>query len=259
VYEELGGLMGSWAPSYYGSIEVEGWKVLALEDLGPKSAPPWRGKLAENVLREYAAFHRSTIGKEIPSWVPMPEDWLSGHDMSWDWVSEPGAIEPLAKLAGRESSQATAWVESAAEDLIEATKTLADPGLPQALLHFDTRSDNLRWVSGRLYLLDWPHVASGPMEIDVVAFVQSITLEDGPEPETLLGFYERHFPLTSAAVDAAIAALSGFFANRAGQPEIPELPRLRTFQRQQLKVTLRWAASRLGLPSPKWTEYLDPE
>ena len=51
-----------------------------------------------------------------------------------------------------------------------------------ALLHFDTRSDNLRLQSGgRLRLFDWPYASLGPPELDVAAFAQSITCEGGPD------------------------------------------------------------------------------
>ena len=88
VYEELGELIAGWAPVFHGSIEVAGWKILALEDLGPKSVPPWSRGLEAKILKGYASFHQSTIDREIPQWVPRPKDWLDRH-MSWGWIEEP--------------------------------------------------------------------------------------------------------------------------------------------------------------------------
>ena len=48
------------------------------------------------------------------------------------------------------------------------------------------------------------------------------------------------------------AAIAGFFARRAPQPEVPELPRLRAVQRRQLRASLAWAARLLRLPDPDW-------
>lgn len=110
----------------------------------------------------------------------------------------------------------------------------------------------MRWVRGKLYLLDWPHVRVGPAEFDLVAFAQSITIESGLAPEKLVAWYEEHLKLDPIALDSSVAALAGFFASQAIEPHVPELPRLRTFQRQQLAVTLAWAARRLGLPEPAW-------
>jgi hypothetical protein len=44
------------------------------------------------------------------------------------------------------------------------------------------------------------------------------------------------------------ARVSGFFAARAGLAEIPDAPRVRRFQREQLGVALAWAIRALDLP-----------
>jgi hypothetical protein len=46
------------------------------------------------------------------------------------------------------------------------------------------------------------------------------------------------------------AWVAGFFAARAGLPVIPDAPRVRVVQRQQLETALPWAARALGLPPP---------
>jgi aminoglycoside phosphotransferase (APT) family kinase protein len=61
--------------------------------------------------------------------------------------------------------------------------TTADLPGPYALLHSDTRSDNLRFTGGRLSLFDWPSIEVGRPEFDVVAFAQSIAVEGGPGSE----------------------------------------------------------------------------
>lgn len=259
VYAQLGELMGRWAPAYYGSVAVDGWSFLALEDLGPKSAPPWTPRLARAVLRDYAAFHASTLGRDLPAWLPRPNVWAGRGGQSWEWAVGGEEATAIAGLAGADHSQAAAWLRRAAGTLASAARGVYDPAVPWALLHYDTRSDNLRWHAGRLYLLDWPHVVVGPVEMDVVAFAQSITVDGGPPPEELLGWYQHRLELNPAAVDAAVAALAGYFAYQGGQPDIPGLPRLRPFQRQQMKVTLTWAAERLGLPFPAWVEAIQVE
>jgi hypothetical protein len=55
-------------------------------------------------------------------------------------------------------------------------------------------------------------------------------------------------------IDATIAAISGYFADRAWRPPIEGLPRLRRWQRDQLKACLRWSARRFELPEPRWLE-----
>jgi aminoglycoside phosphotransferase (APT) family kinase protein len=129
------------------------------------------------------------------------------------------------------------------------------PG-PSALLHGDTRSDNLRFTGGRLALFDWPSAEVGRPEFDLVAFAQSVTVEGGPAPEQVVAWYGERGPVDPAALDAALAWLAAFFADLAWRPDIPGLPRLRRFQRQQLAVVLPWLARRLRLPEPAWAAEL---
>jgi hypothetical protein len=101
-------------------------------------------------------------------------------------------------------------------------------------------------------LLDWPHAGVGPSEYDLIEFAQSVQVEGGPTIDSVVGWYADVAPPRPAALDGASAALAGFFADHAPGEELPGLPRLRSFQRRQLKVVLPWAAARLGLPEPGW-------
>jgi aminoglycoside phosphotransferase (APT) family kinase protein len=149
-------------------------------------------------------------------------------------------------------------LEAAAPALARTAAGLGAAGPPHAFLHRDTRSDNLRWVGGRLRLVDWPHVGVGPPEEDLAAFAQSVAVEGGPEPEQVLAWYVARAPVRPAVLDAAVAAVAGFFADQAWRPELPGLPRLRGFQRRQLRVSLAWAAQRLSLPPPTWLARVAP-
>jgi hypothetical protein len=85
-----------------------------------------------------------------------------------------------------------------------------------------------------------------------------VTVDRGPEPEQIVAWYAERGPVRSDALDASIAAISGYFADTGWRPEVPGLPRLRRFQRAQLRVSLAWAARRLGLPHPTWLERIRP-
>ena len=50
----------------------------------------------------------------------------------------------------------------------------------------------------------------------------------------------------------AAGAIAGLFAQRAPEPPLPELPRLRSVQRRQLKASLAWFARMAGLAEPRW-------
>jgi hypothetical protein len=53
-------------------------------------------------------------------------------------------------------------------------------------------------------------------------------------------------------VSASVVGLAGFFADRGSRDDVPGLPRLRAFQRHQLRTTLSWASRLLDLPEPSW-------
>ena len=79
-------------------------------------------------------------------------------------------------------------------------------------------------TQGRLRLFDWPAVAVGPAEWDIVPFAQSITVEGRVEPERVIAWYGERFPVTSEALDASIAWWTAYFADRSWRPDIARLP-----------------------------------
>lgn len=257
VYRELDDVISSWAPRMLATFQSGDWKAMVLEDLGPKSVPPWTPSLARNVARALGEFHRATLERSLPAWLPRPRDHPAMGIEPAAWALSPADVTKLSRMAGRRSDEAHAWLEAHVPALADAAAGMARPS-PHALLHVDVRSDNLRWRNGRLYLFDWPHAAVGPPEFDAAAFAQTVPIEGGPPVERVMGWYGETFDVDPLALDASVAAIAGYFARNAWAPSIPGLPRVRAFQRRQLRETLRWAAARLGLPDPSWIDALDP-
>jgi len=159
--------------------------------------------------------------------------------------------------AGRGGAAAArGWLRDALPLLSDPADAAADLPGPYALLHSDTRSDNLRFTRGRLSLFDWPFAEAGRPELDLAAFAQSVIVEGGVGSEQFVAWYGERLAPRPDALDAAVAWLAAFFADLAWRPDIPGLPRLRRFQRQQLGVLLPWAARRLRLPEPGWASSL---
>jgi hypothetical protein len=254
VYRTAGALIAPWAPAFYGAFAREGWQVLLLEDLGPKSAPPWTAGLTRQVARAYGDFHQATLGRPLPAWLPRTEQQAPVGERLWDWAPGAPGLPPVAALAGRQAAAAARWLEAARPALVAASQRFFSLGPPFALLHRDTRSDNLRWVHGHLRLVDWPKIGMGPAEEDAAAFAQSVAVEGGPTPEQVMAWYAERGPVRADALDAAVAALAGYFADQVWRPDIPGAPRLRSFQRRQLCTTTAWAARRLRLPEPIWLD-----
>jgi hypothetical protein len=255
VYRELGVLLGPWAPRCLGTFQHADWNVLLLEDVGPKTVPPWTPTIARHIAHAYADFHASTLGHELPNWLPRPGQSLA--HVSWQQVAEgSNGLSAVAALARESSDQALEWLRTAYPILTAVAASGSDLPGPYALLHLDTRSDNLRFVRGRLVLFDWPNAQVGRPELDLAGFAQSVAVEDGPFPDQFVAWYAERLPISAEALDAMVAWLAAFFAGLAWLDDIPGLPRLRPFQRRQLAMVLAWAARRLGLAEPVWVAAL---
>lgn len=249
-YRALVPIAGRHMPRFFGAFQRDDWHVLLLEDLGPRSVPPWRAATARLAARSYARFHRATLGATLPRWLPRTQhQHFAGY---WAALTERSLIGSVAGLAGRRRDEAWEWLDVALPVLRVRERVLRRARRPYALLHFDTRSDNLRIVGRRMVLFDWPFASVGPAEFDVAAFAQAVAAEGGPAPERVLGWYEEILPLRAAELDGAVAGIAGYFADRAWLPPLPGLPRLRSIQRRQLRASLAWAARRFALPEPRW-------
>lgn len=101
-------------------------------------------------------------------------------------------------------------------------------------------------------MFDWNSACVGPPEFDVAAFAQSITAEGGPEPELFVSEYLGLLPLREGTLNASVAGIAGYFADRAWREPIPGMPQLRSMQRRQLKASIGWAARLFDLPDPLW-------
>jgi hypothetical protein len=251
-YRTLERFIAPWAPRFFGSFERDGWHVLLLEDLGPRSVPPWTAVKARSAARSYARFHRKTLGKRLPR--SLPDTGYVEHSRFWRTLSGTGELARTASLAGRREAEAEEWLHVALPVFVAAERTLEKARPPFALLHFDTRSDNIRIQGARLRIFDWPFASKGPAEFDVVAFCQTVPAEGGPPAERVLGWYEEVLRLRPEMIDASLAGITGYFADRAWRPPIVGLPRVRRWQRDQLKECLRWSARRLALPEPRWLD-----
>ncbi len=251
VYRRLGRVIEPWAPAYLGSVRADGWLALLLELVDGLPVLPWTRSKALRAVRSYAAFHASTLGQPMPRWLSRSlHREFSGY---WRQIArDEAAVERLSTLAGPRTGEARAWLQSALPTLQRGERALRTAGEPSALLHFDTRSDNVRLEGPLLRLFDWPFACVGPPEIDIAAFAQTIEAEDGPRSEVVLDWYEAVLPLRPDVLIGSVVGIAGYFADRAPRPEVPALPRLRSIQRRQLKASLRWAASLLEVPEPSW-------
>ena len=222
--EVYGCLSGPFMP------ELLGWEdgdrpLLVLEDLteGSHFPPPWRSGDVEAVLATLDELAGVT-SRNLPTF---PDPWPQ-----WTAVSDDPA--PFLSLG-----IATAdWLDRALPTLLAAESTAPLSG--RAVVHGDVRSDNLCVRGSRAVLVDWNHATIGNPALDVAAWLPSLTLEGGPQPDEI----------ADAAVAELAVIISGFFAARAGLPPHEGAPLVRGFQLAQLEVALPWTCRVLGIAPP---------
>ena len=108
------------------------------------------------------------------------------------------------------------------------------------------RADNVLLTPDRAYLVDWPWAARGAAWVDLAAFLPSVAMQNGPDPEETWRAHPVSRGVDDDAFDAVLAALAGFFTHAAMQPPAPGLPTLRELQAAQGVTARRWLAQRRG-------------
>ena len=219
-------IRGDFMPSRIASEDHEYAPLLILEDLSDFHwPPPWRSSQLEAVLAQIANMHESAA--DLPAF-----EVLHGRN----WVNWPVVAEDKERFL-RLGLVSQKWLERALPTLLEAESSCVTDG--DSLTHFDIRSDNICVRDQAVKLIDWNGACLGNPKLDLGFWLPSLAHEGGPTPDTLLN-----------GEPEIAACVSGYFAARAGLPEIDNAPRVRLVQRQQLGPALSWAVRALDLPSP---------
>lgn len=219
------GISGRFVPRVLGADPDPDQPILIIEDLSAATwPPPWTDHSVGLVLDTMAEMHAA------PSTLAHG-DVLRGREAGWPTVAaDPAAFLSLGLVGA-------AWLDRSLPTLIAAEQSCRLSG--DALAHFDLRSDNLCLTANGVKFIDWAEACRSSADVDLGFFLPSLAYENGPLPEAIL----------PNRPDIA-ALISGFFATRAGLPNIPDAPFVRRVQREQLSTALPWAIRALGLPPP---------
>ncbi len=158
----------------------------------------------------------------------------------------------------------TRWVEIAQDPLLlaglptplrarmpelrELEERFRDALRGDTIVHEDLRADNILISDGEARLLDWPHARRGAAWIDLPCFLPSIEASGGPRCEDAWPIFEAHGAPTQQSLLVVISGFASFLWFNQAQPEIPQLPGLRAFQRRQAVPALRWLTRLLAEP-----------
>ena len=240
----------------HGLAEGDGWHLMVLEHV-PRvmGVPPWTLEATTQVMRRIADFHHATPERAEAVLHDHRASNLIAKAQNWHTLRDKSdALEGFIALFADEAAAAR-WLDAHLDRLVALKDHGPAIGGPRGWAHMDIRSDNLIFADGHVLLIDWPVLSYGPQLLDIAFFLPSLAGQGGPSCAEGLKLYEETAGVTFAPDDiaAAAAVVSGFFAARAGLPEIAALPRLRWIQKLQLFPALDWLSDTLGmarLPPP---------
>ena len=217
-------LSGDFMPRLVASENHESESILIIEDLSRQHwPPPWDERRIDLTLAQIDALHNT------PAPVGTYARVHDAQDANWQAVAaDPG---PFLALGMADAT----WLEATLPLLLQHEASCPTAG--ESLTHWDLRSDNICITAERAIFVDWNGACLSNPRLDLGFWLPSLAYEGGPEPEKIL----------PEAPEVA-AWVSGFFAARAGLPEISDAPRVRMVQRRQLETALPWAVRALDLP-----------
>jgi hypothetical protein len=249
--------LAEFGPAFRGAAHHEDWHLMVLDYVQRAfEVPPWTENCLRDAITMLVRFHAQTpararellpIAEEQMDFVP-----LYRGETGWKSLASPGQRAGFLALF-IDDVAASQWLDANLEDFVTLEAQASHLGGPRSWVHHDVRSDNLifRRTAAPL-LIDFPYLAYGPTLMDVAFFLPSVTGEGGPLPAEGLRLYEQMSEHRFEARDVAVtvATVAGFFAARAGQQDIPGLPRLRWVQKLQLFPSLDWLSELLGISGP---------
>jgi thiamine kinase-like enzyme len=217
-------ISGPFMPQLIACEDHESAPILIIEDLSLHSwPPPWDQRSLDLALAQIAAMHATPALLE-------PFAHLHGARSS-SWQAIANDPQPFLGLGMADLR----WLDAALPDLLQGEARCRTDGT--SLTHWDLRSDNMCITDSKAIFVDWNLACLSNPALDLGFWLPSLAYEGGPLPEQIL----------PDAPEVA-AWVAGFFAVRAGLPQIADAPRVRLVQRQQLEVALPWAVRALGLP-----------
>ncbi|WP_086827343.1 hypothetical protein [Streptomyces sp. NRRL B-24572] len=228
------------APRLQWIEEQDNWVVLGFEavDGGRMPAEPWQPNELDATLNAYAATAEAlaTPSPQMLELVLKPVD-AEGDFTGWRDV-QAGSVKPEI-LPGWVPLRLTPQLTG-----LESQWRKATAG--NAVLHHDLRQDNvLIDTTDAAWICDWNWPCIGASWFDLVLLLAT-AFADGHDASTLFAAHPTTRGVADEQLDAALAALSGFFLVSGAQPPADWSPHLRQHQTWCGEVTLRWLADRRG-------------
>lgn len=222
-------------PRLLWSSEHEGWVVLCFADVdGRNPRLPWRLDDLDRMLASLAELHE--VLTPAPVAVPAIGEAMGESFHGWRRF----AHDPVA------SKTLDPWARERIDELASSESGWEPAAGGETLVHADIRADQVLLTAERVVFVDWAQACRAAPWVDVVFLLPSVGVHEKHDLEALLGRSPTAAVAPPDAVTAILTAVTGYFLWAAQLPAPPGLPTVRTFQKSQGDVALRWLRDRLS-------------
>ncbi|MDP9791541.1 aminoglycoside phosphotransferase (APT) family kinase protein [Catenuloplanes nepalensis] len=222
------------------SLAAAGYYATCLEAVdGSVPGLPWAPAELDAALDAWAAAAAALAsppaelaGMDLP---PLPG--LLRHDLSW-WTEI---------VAGRESSPTLPRFAAGRHDeLAELERLAPEFAGGDGVIHGDLRLDNVMIDgAGRAWICDWTWCCRGAPFFDTATLLVTAHAS-GLDADRLFSAHPTGRDVPAEALDATLAALSGYWLTRAESGPGSASPYIRGHQRWSGEMALHWLATRRG-------------
>jgi hypothetical protein len=228
------------APSLLGWADLGAWALACWEPVDGATIAQWRHNHVaplQELLATMSALLDPTplagltpwaeqMQRQVGTWGRLDHDAPGPNTAHLDPTRLPTPIS-LSTLAALEA------------DFAEVASSGA------ALLHGDLRTDNfVALPSGRLYLIDWTNLISGPGWVDLAILLPDLA-RSGLDPQAIWAA-SPWAQTPDHYLDVVLAALAGYWFNASRRQPVPHAGGLRTLQRVQADSALSLLERRLS-------------
>jgi len=230
------------APRPLWTLATPDWFVLCAEAVDGRTPPlPWQPAELTATLTAWADAAaaladppRALLDLKLPALAPMLAEEFGG----WRWMAAGTVPAPPSAAPGLDHLADLVALEESAPALV----TTSGP----ELMHCDLRLDNVMIdAAGRAWICDWNWLCHGPAWFDT-AILLITAYAGGLDADQLWATHPTAADAPSGALDATLAAMSGYYLTRGVAPPTDAAPLVRAHQTWHGEVALAWLAARQG-------------
>ncbi|WP_326552436.1 phosphotransferase [Micromonospora sp. NBC_01813] len=253
------------------TLTTAGYFVLCLDAVdGRMPALPWVPEELNAALAAWAsaasALRRPPAGL-VGVGLPQLAD-LARTDLAWWQEIGAGreALPPLVAGGGSDPQLGTGgrpqlaagggpdrFLRQRLPELAALEATLPDLVFDTAVIHGDLRLDNLLVDRANMaWICDWTWLCHGPAWFDTASLLVT-AYASGLDADALFAAHPTSADAPAGGLDAALAALAGYWLTRSAAEPTGASPHAQAHQRFSGETALAWLAARRGWDGPFWS------